>query len=279
MTELTEDVIVKKLKKIELEIFKEFVCVCEKLNIEYYALGGTCLGAVRHQGFIPWDDDIDVGLKREDYELFIREGQKLLNKNLFIQTINTDCEYKHNFAKIRKSDTTFIETSVKNDHINHGVYMDVFPLDFCTDKKIPYKVLWFKLNLVNGYINKSFIDVSEKITWKGAILKFIYPILFKSVNDALKKRERIYKSVKESSLIANFGGAWGEKEVVPAKIFEESIELPFEDIKMKVPKLYKDYLKCLYGDYMKLPPLEQRVTHHYTEVLDLDKPYTYYRKE
>ena len=123
-----------RIKEIEIEIFKSFISVCEHLNLTYYVLDGTLLGAVRHKGFIPWDDDIDVGMPREDYEVFLREGQALLPEEYFIQTFDSDPEYLANYAKIRNNNTTFVETSVRHRKINHGVFIDVFPLDYCPEE-------------------------------------------------------------------------------------------------------------------------------------------------
>ena len=129
----------KRLKEIELAIFRAFIDVCDKLNLKYYLLAGTLLGAVRHQGFIPWDDDIDVGMPREDYEIFVEKGQALLPKEYFIQTFKTDPDYAANFAKIRNCGTTFLETSVRNCNINHGVFIDVFPLHVYSADKTAQK--------------------------------------------------------------------------------------------------------------------------------------------
>ena len=148
----------EKLKKIEIELLLSFIEITKKYNLKYFLLGGTCLGAVRHNGFIPWDDDIDVGLPREDYEVFLKVAQAELPENVFLQNGNTDPEYTLNFAKLRNSDTTFMEQSFKNYKINHGVYIDVFPLDgyknsFVTafwDKIFTYRIIceqdWSHLN-------------------------------------------------------------------------------------------------------------------------------------
>ena len=121
---------IEKLKGIELQLLDAFVSACEQLNIDYYILAGTLIGAVRHKGFIPWDDDIDIGMFRKDYDIFLEEGQKLLPKDVFLQTFITDKEYPTYFAKLRKSNTTFIEKSVSKLKMNHGVYLDIFPLDY-----------------------------------------------------------------------------------------------------------------------------------------------------
>lgn len=125
--------LLNRLKETELGLLKAFIKCCEKLEIKYYLLGGTMLGAVRHRGFIPWDDDIDVAMLRGDYELFLAEGQQYLPEYYFLQSLHSEQDVLFDFAKIRDSRTTFIETSVKNANINHGVFLDIFPLDYYPD--------------------------------------------------------------------------------------------------------------------------------------------------
>lgn len=134
----------EQLKVVELEMLKEFISVCKKLNLRYYALGGTLLGAVRHKGFIPWDDDIDIGMPRADYEIFIRKAQTLFPDHLFIQSIHSENDYLMCFAKLRNSHTTFIESSLRDFKINHGIYIDIFPLDFYPEKLSEHKRFWIK---------------------------------------------------------------------------------------------------------------------------------------
>ena len=126
----TPTMLIKRIQSREMELFRAFISVCEKLELPYFLNAGTMLGAVRHNGFIPWDDDIDVAMLRSDYEIFLSRAQELLPENMFLQTIDTDPEYLHNFAKIRHNETTFIESSVKSRHIHHGLYLDIFPLDY-----------------------------------------------------------------------------------------------------------------------------------------------------
>lgn len=115
------------LQKCQLNILIEFIRLCEEHNLTYYLVGGTCLGAVRHKGFIPWDDDIDVGMPRKDYDKFI-QLQKEIKKPYFIQTYKSDKNYIYNFAKIRDCTTTFIENTFVCHQFNHGVWIDVFQL-------------------------------------------------------------------------------------------------------------------------------------------------------
>ena len=119
----------RKVQNAELDILKEFIEICRKINVRYYVIDGTLLGAVRHQGFIPWDDDIDIGMFREDYEKFVALAPQVLPECLFLQTYRTDEEYYRNSGKIRNSNTTMIETVVKDLRMNHGVFIDIFPLD------------------------------------------------------------------------------------------------------------------------------------------------------
>ena len=127
ITQLQKD----QLKEIQLDLLKKFINACEKLNLEYYIIAGTLIGAIRHKGFIPWDDDIDVAMKRKDYNVFIKRAQEFLpQEDYFVQTSASDPEWPMNYCKLRNSKTTFVECSVKKLHINHGVYIDIFPLDY-----------------------------------------------------------------------------------------------------------------------------------------------------
>ena len=268
---------VEELKQIEIQMFRHFLDICNRLHLRYYLLGGTLLGAVRHQGFIPWDDDIDVGMPREDYEVFLKEAPLLLPNNLFVQTIWSDKEYLHCFAKIRNCDTTYIETTSAKRKMNHGVFIDVFPLDYYPSDKLAQKWLDFKKMMLSFRVLQEFtLPYSKKLKIRvaGCVGRLMYPSLMK----ALVKRENIYKSIPQSKWLANYGGAWGKKEIVPADWYGEGAELVFEDMKVIGPKHYDKWLTQVYGDYMQLPPVEKRVGHHYADVVDLHKPYTEYVK-
>jgi len=267
----------EELKKIEIQILKEFISVCDKLNLKYYLMEGTLLGAVRHGGFIPWDDDIDVGMPREDYDRFCREGQKLLPEYYFIQTIHTECDYRANFAKIRDSRTTFIETSVRNCNINHGIYIDIFPLDYCFDDVSAQTRRFRKQRFMNIRIAKGFYFPDYKKTLKRKIAEVISVIRYPTIRSALAAREKWMKALPQSSTFANYCSAWYKKEIVPKEWFGEGEYLEFEGFRARVPKEYDKWLTCVYGDYMQLPPIEKRVAHHYADVIDATKPYTFYK--
>lgn len=269
--------VTRELKKIELDTFIRFQQVCQALGLRYYIIGGTLLGAVRHKGFIPWDDDIDVGMPREDYEIFLREGQKHLEEPYFLQTFRTDPGFTANFAKIRNSNTTFVETSLRGRKMNHGVYIDIFPLDFYPDDPRVERKLRRKNWFLSGRIAATFY-CSGKLPLKSRIKHLVCTVLHPSVEKSLQEREDLFRSVTAGTRIANHCGAWGNREIVPAQWYREGCELEFEGLKVRAPKDYHNWLTRVYGDYMQLPPPEKRKGHHYCDVIDLTRPYTEYIK-
>lgn len=268
---------ISKLRKVELDILKDFIRVCEKLDIDYFIVQGTLLGAVRHHGFIPWDDDIDVGMLRKDYEVFLRDGQKLLSEKYFIQNYDTDPCYPHGFAKIRDSSTAFVETTCKNLHMNHGIFIDVFPFDYYPESFIEKTVFETRKFLLRYRIRSSlYIPADKKITLGNCIrnlVKIISKIRYPSLDRALRLQTELYGSIKQGRRYINNGSPWGKRECVPKEWMNETTVLEFEGIKVKAPRLYKEYLKSVYGDYMELPPEDKRIPHHYISALDFTRPY------
>ena len=261
----------KEMHELELNALASFIDVCKKMNLKYYLLGGTMLGAIRHQGFIPWDDDIDVGMPREDYEIFTSEGQKYFSKDYFIQTHITDPEYILNFAKIRINNTAYIETSIASRKINHGIYIDVFPLDIYPDND---KYFYFKKRILDIRVSAAYegINYSNKVRACQALSHILYPTL----KGAVRAKERHMKSVKKGKKIANLCGAWGKKEIVPACWYGEGAVKKFEGLDVIVPSEYDLWLSQVYGNYMELPPEDKRKSHHYVNVIDTTRSYIDY---
>lgn len=263
-----------ELKEIELNLLKELIRICKKYGLKYYLVGGSCLGAVRHGGFIPWDDDIDVGIPREDYTKFLQVAQGELPETVFLQTGETDNNYPMNFAKLRVSSTAFVETSLKRIDINHGVYIDIFPLDGYVDSKYSKLMNRIYTRRINCeyFLPNSYVGILHKV--KNVLIKILYPNYRKVRN----KRELLISKVPfgESSTVINYCGAWGEKEIMPKEYFGDGCVKFFEGLEVMIPEQYDLYLSNLYGDYMKLPPVEKRVPHHYCEVIDLHRSYKEY---
>jgi lipopolysaccharide cholinephosphotransferase len=259
------------MKELERDMLVSFLEVCDKLSLRYYLVGGTLLGAVRHQGFIPWDDDIDIAMPRADYEVFLREGQKYLPEHLFLQHLNSDPAYGGNFAKIRDMRTTLVEYSVRKYPMCHGVFIDVFPLDFYPDdpreqKKMDRRQLYFK------YRTRAAVEVPAPARHSAAVelglnaMSGLTWLCCPSFRRVLKIREKVHTGVKSGEKWANYCGAWGKKEIMPARWFGEGCKLRFEGLEVTGPEHYHEYLTQMYGDYMQLPPVEKRGQHHQFEV-------------
>lgn len=267
---------VKELQPKALEILKVFIEVAEKLNLTYYLVEGTLLGAVRHKGFIPWDDDIDVGMPRADYEKFLSKAPDLLPKNFFLQTFKSDPGYPQNFAKIRNNNTTFLESSLKNKNINQGLFLDIFPIDGCSlEFKNSSK---FKLTQLICNLRISYAYGKKYSPLKVRLVRPLSLIFYPTLKSALTAKERLYTATPNENLVTNYHSLWGDKEIMPASWYGNGTVLEFEGIKVNCPKEYDKWLTQVYGDYMKLPPEEKRVTHHDTDIIDLEKSYTEYIK-
>ena len=256
------------LHKIQLEIFKEFILICKELNLKYYVIGGTALGTLRHGGFIPWDDDIDVGMPRSSYELFLKEAPKIISNQYFIQTHITDRFYPHNFAKIRDNNTTFIERNVKHLDINHGVYIDIFPLDNVPISRFKQFIQKHKVYVLKRIL---LVKMNYKIWRKGEYLKQLIYKTLEIISLPLKInqiKKQLYKimisnNYKSSDKVVAFGGAYGyEKESIKREWVENLIEVDFENEKFLAPISSVDYLTYFYGDFMTPPPENKRYNRH-----------------
>ncbi len=275
MEKLTKD-IQQAVKGVELEMLKQFVSICEEYSLKYYLMGGTMLGAIRHQGFIPWDDDIDVGMPRNDYEKLLELAQDVIKPPYFLQNIYTDSSYPGIHSKIRNSNTTFIESTSRKLNINHGIFIDVFPLDYYPEDVEKQKRIDQGVHSLNRRISDCYYTFDTKQSFKRRMIGLIDYVKHPDARVALLERDKIFKSVREGGLLINWGGAWGKKEIAPAEWYGNGADAVFEGIHVKVPSDYDKWLTQVYGDYMQLPPEEKRVTHHFTEVIDPYKPYTDY---
>ena len=257
------------LQLCELEILNVFVRICEKCNLKYFLIGGTLLGAVRHKGFIPRDDDIDVIMPRRDYNRFAEIAPKMLGKKYFYQSPQTDLHYRMTYAKIRMNGTEIFEDRFKNPKFNSGVFIDIFPLDKCPR---PGVVCHFLFNVMAVMNYKSQVDsgadygpydeISGKIGY--AILKLFSP-------GQLIKLRRILldfsKKLSSGRYVASFAGAYGyRKEIYPAAWFGNAV-VEFEGRKYNAPSGYKKILRRAYGDdYMIISDLIPKRCH-----IDLQK--------
>ncbi len=268
-----------ELISIELDMFRATIKICNDHNLIYFLVGGSCLGAVRDHGVIPWDDDIDIAMPRKDWKKFIVYAQKELEYPLSVQSWQTEPDFRLDFAKIRNCNTTFVGKEAKHLHINHGVFIDVFPIDGYPNSSICRKCLSLIKKVFRLYLFREIWEaVSPKEKFALNIMRFLYK------NNAAKAQARLQKIYEifpydRANIVVLHGGSWGEKEIHDKKVYGNGQLVLFENIEARVPADFDSYLTKMYGNYMELPPESERVTHHNTVVCDLEKPFTEYLDE
>lgn len=254
----------RALQLCELDILRAFAGVCERLGLRYYLVGGTLLGAVRHGGFIPWDDDIDVAMPREDYDRFARIAQAELGPNYFYQSPDTDPHYFLTYAKIRKKGTFFYEERFRDARFEQGVFIDIFPLDFCPPRGPVCHLLFNTLAVMNyrgqvdsGEPYRPYKELSGKLGY--AFLRLYSP---RGLVRARRRLLRLSRRLSDSRTLASYAGAYSYRgEIFPEEWFGAPCMLRFEGKDMAAPQESGRLLTQLYGDYMQLPPPSERRCH------------------
>ncbi|MBQ2687160.1 MAG: LicD family protein [Clostridia bacterium] len=256
----------RKLQKTELEILMELDRVCRKHNLRYYIVGGTLIGAVRTGGFIPWDDDIDVSMPREDFDKLLSLKDEF-SENFFLQTHKTEKECYFFYAKLRKNGTYFGEDKFEHTGIHKGIFMDIFPLDFISDKGIVQKLCFKSFSLINAFICSK--KKTSEFLYKNMSLPFI--VTFRLIQCILPLPllyglrtliAKLTKALSNKRLVASLAGFHGyPKEIAPFELWDEGTDIEFEGKTVRAPKEYKTLLSHMFGDYMQLPPVEERINH------------------
>lgn len=261
----TEDQL-HKLQQIELEIFDEFVRLCDKHGLSYVLIGGSCLGAIRHNGFIPWDDDIDVGMSRENFNRFEEICREELDSKYIYQSLNTERNCGFVFGKIRKKGTVLSEEYSYHVNMSQGVWIDIFVYDRIPDNqrertKFLHKVLFLK----NFYIVKCGYKLPANATLGKRLAYYLAKVAcalvpLDSIIHKLDFEMQRYSGNQSCHDTYPFGGAYGpEKDIVSVEDLHATCEVVFEGRNCKTFSNYKEYLTRVYGNYMELPPIEKRV--------------------
>ncbi len=268
----------KKIWAVELDLLLQFVKVCEENNLKYFLFGGTLLGAIRHQGFIPWDDDIDVGMPRKDYEEFLKHYNDF-KEPYFLQTPETDSGSGYIYAKLRNSNTTcLIKKFAYNKELNQGIFIDIFPFD--------------EWNIENGIERRNQI---EKLAFENSIfMRKDNPYLSELDQDRVNNLKKDFNPVdnfvcankiaksfadegKKEQYLAHL--MFGEPFYFPKECFENFQKAKFENYLFNIPCKYDEMLTVSYKDYMQLPAKEKRTSIHNDCIFDANIDYKSFIKE
>ena len=255
-----------------LVLLKEFDRICKQLDIPYVLFAGTMLGAVRHQGFIPWDDDLDIMMLRKDYDRFLQEAESCLDTEKFFLQKEFSQHWPMFFSKLRLNNTTCLEKYHPRDsQIHQGIYIDIFPCDNALDSVLGRKMQFLASKVV----------IAKSLYRRGYDTDSRKKKLFMTFCRLLPAAPFLWfaKMGKEDSAIVHsfFGGASGfEHNVYSRQWFTQRTELIFESERYPVSAHYDVLLRHLYGDYMVLPPEDQRAIKQHAILIDLNRPYTDY---
>lgn len=257
---------VDELKKIQLDILISFHEFCVEHNIKYSLAAGSLIGAVRHKGFIPWDDDIDVYLLREDYNKLVELYPKMYNEKYSLITLERDSRWHRTFGKLCNIQTIEIE-DVRNKYYEIGIGIDVFPIDAAPDDEKE----WIKFNRNRMFLRDLITIKSMTYSAKRGIIKntimfisrvLLVPFSFSFLCKTLNQYAQKYNDKGTNHVYENCLGVYNSKRPWLKVDFDQVISSSFENHIIYIMKGFDDYLSCVYGDYMELPPVEKRVSTH-----------------
>lgn len=276
----------KKLWEIELNMLKELTVICENHQIDWFLIGGGLIGAIRHKGFIPWDDDIDLGMLRKDYDRFVQFAPKELSDAYELQLCEQDSSSFHSLLRIRHKYSTGMLAEDIDKNINSGAFIEIYPYDNDTGEERKYKKqaksIKFWVTLLNNYGRKN-----VPVSMKGKLFRVFSMLMCRIIpfsfaiscwNQAKKRYDGI------ETPYVNCEWSLDEKVGTRSRWFIEDVKntitVPFENIEVKVPLNYDRCLRICYGDYMKIPDEKEQKRHHSTDVAyDPFTPYSVYQTD
>ena len=262
--ESNKSIDIEELKRIQLDILKRIDSFCKEHQIKYFMSGGSLIGTIRHKGFIPWDDDIDIMMLRGDYERFIKEFVALDDSTYKLHSSRNVDGWYLPFAKVENS-KTIIKEHIETKYIM-GINVDVFPIDNVPEKESLQKKMyekWQKWSNIHGMKLMSTIRGRSLLKNVALVLShFVLTVVsFKYIVKKIETNAMRYSNQKTKFCgVAVWG--YGLKEINLKSNYSDVIYMPFENIVVPVPIGYDNYLTSVYGDYMELPPLEKRISHH-----------------
>lgn len=271
ITKPYEPEILEKLHKVHVEMLRDFQKVCEKYNLKYFAVYGTAIGAVRHQGFIPWDDDIDVGMMREDFERFIELAEKEMGNKYQIMSPRKNKESSGSVVKLQRKGTKFISNLTKDFGYEQCIFMDIFPFDYAPTHKLRKRQLHittfldrliylcgtaYPLIPIKGIKG----EVAAAICWLAHYILKIFHVSPRFIYRCFEKQSVKYNRTK-GEFVTCFGQPTALRKMFRREDMFPLKEVPFEDAAIHILNNNDEALRKVYGDYMKVPPVDKRINH------------------
>lgn len=285
--EIRSDYIVpQKLKKIwavQLDLLVKYLKICEKYNIQTIVWAGTLLGAVRHSGFIPWDDDLDVAMTRVNYEKFLAVAEKELSYPYFLQNALSDREYFLGYSRLRNSETTGIIRGNESVSYNNGIYIDIYVLDGYADNKLADYFYVKVRNIYEKALQVYYSNVIPENHFKRYMKKRVKRFLNEhyAYEEIMRKYILHMKKYSGSDRVGlqTHVERFRNKYWCARRYLDDIVYSDFESIKVPVPENYDEILKNMYGDYMKFPPMDERGMWHQDSIIfEPDMSYKEYFK-
>lgn len=267
---MTDTATLKKVWTIQTEILDEIVKICQHHGLAYYLIYGSLIGAVRHGGFIPWDDDLDIMMPRKDYQIFLKAAQEELPAAYFLQCDETEEDYWLNFAKVRKNNTLFEEPSAKfmGEKTHKGIFVDIFPFEAVKDPdsgSLHLRAIFAKAINETRYLKKGMLG-SDSMNYKAldGVLKYLS-------HRTLAKWYRWLVMRKDTEnckyYLDLFTSRSYRDSLYPVSYFDDGIQMKFMDREYTIPVQYDALLTKEYGNYREIPSPEERVNHNTTRIL------------
>ena len=248
---------INEQREIQLTVLQNVANYCEQNNLRYFLAYGTLIGAIRHNGYIPWDDDIDIAMPRPDYDLFMKSFNQEYDYTKVLE-MSISKKYGIPFAKAYDNRTWIDELHYKPDE--YGVFVDIFPID-----GIKGTSQFKKMDRLNKLLHIKKANYTRRSSFK-IIRNFIGKIILLpfSIHDRLERMDKIarqypFGTTPKAGLISV---PYGIREIVDTSVFEQTTYHEFEGLLFRIPTGYDVWLKSIYGDYMQLPPEEKRIPHH-----------------
>lgn len=266
---------IRKFQLSQMDLIKETDKVCKKLGINYYLIGGTLLGAIRHGGFIPWDTDMDIAMKRSDYEKFAQYWMNNESDKFFYQSYKTEKNHvsPHAILKIKNTYIKYNKNTNRYKTKYNGLFLDIFPLDQPPKDEKKQKKQMKQIKIIKRIIElKAAYTYGEntgklKYLAKNTVSILLSPLTLNFLQKRLDAIMQKYNGTNENFLVSMASHYSYQKQLMPSCIYGEPTMVEYEGVALCAPAKVEEYLKRIFGDYMKLPPENKR----YTEINDIIK--------